>query len=52
MCLPHPIEMKAKLVYIGGHERMLPKNGTSLNNTIKKYLMLSKEDASFSTNNK
>jgi hypothetical protein len=52
MCLPHPIEMKAKLVYIGGHEWMLPINGTSLDNTIKNYLMLSKEDASFSTNNK
>jgi hypothetical protein len=37
MCLPHPIEMKAKLVYIDGHERMFPKNGTSLDNTIKKY---------------
>jgi hypothetical protein len=31
---------------------MLSENGTSLNNTIKNYLMSGKEDASSSTNEK
>lgn len=44
--IPHPIKRKAKLVYIGGHERMLSESGTSSDNTIKDYLMSSKEDAS------
>jgi hypothetical protein len=48
--VPHPIERKAKLVYIGGHEQMLSESGTSSNHTIKDYLMSSKEDASSNTN--
>jgi hypothetical protein len=52
LCVSNPIERKAKLVYIGGHGQMLSKSGTSFNNTIKDYLMSSKEDASSSIDKK